>query len=630
MRTSVKFNVLIVTAVLCVFRGLSFAADPLPRGEDVIITPANGEGLRTHNLFQSNMVLQREKPIAIWGWAKPDEKVTVTFAGNEQAAIAAKDRTWKVTLPALAASADPRTMTIKGADATLTFENILIGDVWVLAGQSNMEHPISRIEDGKLEIVSANFPQIRIMTVPHQNGPEACRAFPRQYQWNSWFKQHNRQGFWDVCTPETIRDFSGIGYVFVRRLHLAAQVPIGVLDASVGGTTLETWTPDAVLRQIADPLLKQKIAEWDEKVGAWTPEKSLADRIKFYNDRTERLRKEGKDVSDRTNPPTEPGANPAHDQARPGNRYAGMIEPLKGLAVTGAIWHQGYNNCFDGTPGTVTYQKVFPKMIAAWRDAFDNPEMAFGILSLCTQGKKQERHDFTSHMADAGPFIREAQYQTFLNLYEAGDKNIGFVSTYDLDRRWYHPGLKIPAGERAAKWALATQYGMAGGIKWQPPMVNGMTVEDGRILLKMNVSVRTVDNGLPIQGFAIAAENRAFHPADATFLVTGKDGRGRDQYDRSTIILTSAMVPKPAHFRYAWARMPMGNVQYNLTPMATQRSDNWPMERTPYLDFELDSLGKANRAQMNQIRQALKDIDTRRNIAEAAAVLKGNEEDVED
>ena len=140
-------------ALFCNGVVLSQEAQPRMPREDVIDVPAIGEGLCVSNVFQTNMVLQRDKPVSIWGWADASEKVTVSFGGKEKETTAAKDRSWKVTLPAMAASSDPRTLTVKGETTTLTLKNILVGDVWVLGGQSNMEFPLDRIENGQLEIV---------------------------------------------------------------------------------------------------------------------------------------------------------------------------------------------------------------------------------------------------------------------------------------------------------------------------------------------------------------------------------------------------------------------------------------------------------------------------------------------
>ena len=139
-------------------------------------------------------------------------------------------------------------MTIRGQGETLVLENILVGDVWLLGGQSNMEFELAKVENGSLEIISANFPEIRILTVPYGQGPEFKPSFARLEEWSSWFGRHFRKGDWDVCSPETVRNLSAIGYVFARRVHKASNVPVGVIDASRGGTTVETWTPLPILR----------------------------------------------------------------------------------------------------------------------------------------------------------------------------------------------------------------------------------------------------------------------------------------------------------------------------------------------------------------------------------------------
>ncbi|MBT5377430.1 MAG: hypothetical protein HOL08_00100, partial [Opitutae bacterium] len=263
-------NALIHTLLFLVIGSWGFAenAKDMPR-EDVVEVPAIGEGLCVHNLFQSNMVLQRDKPVAIWGWANPGEKVSVSFGGQTQsdkASIGLEDRIWKVTLPAMTANSEPQTLTVKGEDQTLTLENVLIGDVWILGGQSNMEEPLNNVENGKLEIVSANYPGIRILTVPAQNGSDFKWGFARLHEWSNWSGRHFRKGDWDVCSPEIVRELSAIGYVFARRLHMAAQVPIGVVNASRGGTTVETWTPTPVLKKIDTPEVKNLLADWDKKV----------------------------------------------------------------------------------------------------------------------------------------------------------------------------------------------------------------------------------------------------------------------------------------------------------------------------------------------------------------------------
>jgi sialate O-acetylesterase len=612
-----------VSAILCCE---TLLAQKMPR-EDVIDVPAVGEGLCVSNVFQSNMVLQRDKPVPVWGWADAGAKITVIFDEKEQVATAAEDRSWKVQLHAMPSSSEPRVMTITGEKKTLTLENILVGDVWVLGGQSNMEFPLDRIENGQLEIVSANYSNIRILTIPAANGPDNKSGFPRLHEWSGWFGQHYRKGDWDDCSPEIARELSAIGYVFARRIHMATQIPIGVIDASRGGTTVETWTPDPVLRKVESEQVRTLLAEWDKKVSAWDAKADLDARIAKHSEKFARFEKEGKEMPTNEQEPSDLRPGPAMDQNRPGNCYASMISPIAGLSIKGAIFHQGYNNCFNGTQGATMYQQLFPEMIKSWRAAFNAPEMPFGILSLCTEGAVQTLDNYSEMMFNAGPYIREAQYRTFLEFYKAGDKNIGFTSTYDLRRRWYHPQLKIPAGERIARWALATQYGFDKDVRWKPPIVEGMEVEGDRIVLRLDEPVSAVDDGGPILGFAVAGEGRRFHPATATHLVTGKDDRGRDKTDQKVLVLSSPMVANPIHYRYAWGRSPLGNLQANRNtdiPFATQRSDDWPLENIPFGVLGDDAPIQLDRQQRRKVEEALREQDLARRLHEARMLIEAS------
>jgi len=600
----------------------TLTAAKLPK-EDVIEVPAISKGLCVHNAFQSNMVLQRDKPISIWGWASPGEKLTVSVAGTEKSVTALDDRTWKVEFSALPANDKGIQILVKGDKKTITLDNVLVGDVWVLGGQSNMEFPISKVDDGDLEIASANFKNIRILTVPAQNGAEMKKSFPVLHEWSSWSNRHFFKGRWDVCTPETVRELSAIGYVFARRIYLALGVPIGVIDTSRGGTTVESWTPDPVLRKINTPQVKSILEEWDQKVADYNPEEDLKNRIKKHHEWIARMKKQGRKIpADRQKEPTDLKPGPAFNQNRPGNNFASIISPVSGLSVKGAIFHQGFNNCFNGSAGAEMYYQVFGKMIKEWRNAFNDPNLPFGIISLCTAGKAQTLNNYVETMYDVGAFIREAQYKTFLDLYKAGDKNIGFASSYDKRRTWYHPQLKVPVGERIARWALATQYGKS--VKWKPAFCTEMEVKEGKIFLKMDSRLKTLDNE-PIVGFAIAGKDGKFQPANADWVRTGKDGKSKDT---SRIILSSPLVPEPIHYRYAWARNPMTNL--NLSehvdiPLATQRSDSWKLEEIPLEVVEAEKTeGKPSRAMRNKIIQALKLQDLNRRLLEAETLIEKN------
>lgn len=192
-------------ALLLVHAG-SALAQQMPR-EDVVEVPAVAEGLCVSNIFQTNMVLQRDKPLHIWGWAQPGEQITVTFAGEQATATANSERHWKITLSSMPANATPQRMIVQGKDDEIILDNILVGDVWVLGGQSNMEFELAKVENSPLEIVSANYPQLRILTVPYGQGPESQQGLARLHEWSDWFGRHFRKGDWDECTPETARPF---------------------------------------------------------------------------------------------------------------------------------------------------------------------------------------------------------------------------------------------------------------------------------------------------------------------------------------------------------------------------------------------------------------------------------------
>lgn len=618
---SALINILLLAFVVFYVSSAVAADENLKPGQDRIDTPAIGEGLCVHNLFQSGMVVQRDKPIPIWGWAAPGDVVTVAFDDESRSDIAAPDRSWRVELPAMPASAEQRTITVQGSEKTIELTNILVGDVWVMAGQSNMEFELHKLEEGPLEILSANFDQIRLFTVPQQNGPETRNSFPRLYQWNDFFSRHFRQGYWDVCSPETVPDMSGIGYIFGRRIHMATRVPIGLVDVSRGGTTLMSWTPIEVLRKMDTPEVVRELADWDKKVAEFDPQKDLERRIKQHNDQTARLKEQGKEIPTNRKPPTDLLPGPAMDMNRPGSLYASTLSTISGLPVKGVLWHQGYNEALIPN-GHKIYASVFPEMIAAWRLAFNDPALPFGIITQETQDQPQALENFLPPMVDEGNYIREVHYQTFLKFRKAGDKNIGYASCFDQHRAWYHPQIKVPVGERIAKWALATQYGK--NIRWLPPQLQEATASDGKLFLKLDTWAIPFNDG-PIQGFAIAGQDGRFQPAQAQWF-DKNGGKGEPNWERSMIILSSPWVPEPVYFRYAWARNPLENLKSSDNaglPFDTQRNDSFSLADMYriYTGKNTSEEGVLNNAERRELIQALKAEDLKRRRDEAKMLL---------
>jgi len=620
---------ILLSIVLCAGDVAADQKQPMPR-EDAVEVPAIGEGLCVSNVFQTNMVIQRDKPVVVWGWAAPGEDVVVEFAGRKARATAGNDRSWRVSLPSMPANAAPQTMAVKGADRTLQLTNILIGDVWVLGGQSNMEFDISKVDDGQLEIVSANFPQIRLLTPPQGQGFESVASFQRLHEWSSWSSRHFRKGDWEVCSPETVKEFSAIGYVFGRRIHMASRIPIGLIDASIGGTTVETWTPRDLLAKIGGKETRDMLKDWTDRIAAFDPQADLQQRIDNYERNKQKRAEQGNPLPPDSKPPSDLRPGPAGDRNRPGYCYASVIRPLEGLAVKGAVFHQGFNNCFGGSAGARMYYQVFGEMIAAWRSAFNDAQMPFCVISLCTAGEPQTPENFLPPMYDVGPLLREAQYKTFRDLRDAGDKTIGFVSSFDQRKSWYHPQIKVPVGERAAKWALSTQYGLFTGRDadghWLPPSITDVEIADGKINLTFSTAVKTKDDSDgKLLGFAVAGADRRFYPAVVYWFTDGtRDSRNRLQYKRNMLTLSSPFVAEPRHYRYAWARNPMANIVNGRgIPLATQRSDDWRLEQTPIklaVPKGMDA-ASARRHLAGRLRKELTLTDTERRIKEAEATI---------
>lgn len=612
-------------------------ARDLPTGEDVIEVPAIGVGLCVSNTFQTNMVLQRDKSIYIWGWAEPGDLVSVMLGDHASTVMTNKEREWKVKLPAQPANDQPQTIMLRSKRKTLKLENILIGDVWLLGGQSNMEFPLEKVENGHLEIASAHYPEIRILSVPfNQGNDEEWKGFPRMWNYSAWSKRHFRKGDWDVCTPEIAKELSAIGYVFARRIHKAAGVPIGVIDISRGGTTVETWTPKEKLKTLKSPSTQAWLTKWRDDLANWDPQADLQRRIEGKINWLKKMDTEGREVSAEGKViPSDLLPGPIANKNMPGYSYASMINPIQGLSIKGALWHQGYNNALGDLNGAEMYKDVFPAMIESWRSAFNDPAMPFAILSLCTAGDAQTLDNYSENMLNGGIDIRAVQYETFEDLYNAGDQNIGFVSTYDLRRKWFHPGLKLPAGERAARWAMATQYGFdEKSIPWKPPVITDTQAEDGSLILTFDVPVVNPVDG-PIRGFAIAGADRKFYPAKAEYPEIGRDNRNRPRYDKKLLKLTSIMVKEPVAYRYAWGRNPLANVQAEGNtdvPLATQRSDDWPVHSVPLgvLPEDADRIEPLSTGEKSKLVRALSAMDQQRKLAEAKAVIKAEGLNVSD
>jgi sialate O-acetylesterase len=561
------------------------------------------------HIFDNNMVLQREKPVKVWGLAAPKEKVKVEFGGQVKYAVANQLGEWYVYLDPMGANAQQQEMKVSGKESSVLFNNVLVGDVWILGGQSNMEFDLFRIFHGDVEVLSANFPKIRLMTIPCSADLKPQKDFDRINEYDSWYERYDKKGYWFICSPETVPTFAGLGYIFGRRLYMASQVPIGLIDVSMGGTTVEAWLKPETLAEMAEnsSLLKQ----WNDKVAAYDPVEDLKAQIRNWEKESETRIKEGREPEPR---PVEPSPSPALDRNFPGSSYTGMVAVIAGLTVRGVVFHQGYNNALDDSRPKL-YALNFKALIADWRSTFNDKDLPFGIIEFSAGGEPQTLDNYELRMLDPSPYIREGQFKAFLDL-----PNTGFVCSYDQQVNWYHPQKKVEAGERMARWALSTQYGF--NLGWKPAVCTGIERLKDRIIVTFSMEVKTSDDR-PIEGFSIAGSDRHFFPAKAIFLKTqNEDGETVD--DRRRIEVSNSLTVDPVEVRYAWARNPLGNLVNNdnpIIPVPLFRSDKWDYPEAPYLPDEY----AAHRTNLKMLRKQASEMGRVRIIREAELILKENQ-----
>ena len=477
----------------------------------------------TSPVFGDSMVVQRDTPVHVWGWTQPNIDVHVAMAGHEAETRSDKNGRFDVKLDPLPAGG-PHEMVIQ-ADETRTFKDVLVGEVWVCSGQSNMQWPVGSANDPDLETLTANFPNIRLITVPRVGIQEPQNSF---------------EGAWEACTPTSARDFSAVGYFFGRQLHQTLNVPIGLIDNAWGGSAAEAWVNRSEL---------EKAGKYDELLEKWDTLAKTYDHEAAMNSYRKRLAAwEKNKKGNRPRPPRDQLTG----NHRPANIYNGVLHPTIGYTIRGAIWYQGESN----SSRAYQYRDLFPLMIKNWRDEWKQGDFPFYWVQLA---------DFQAEVDTPGDSswaeLREAQTMTMSKLPNTGEAviiELGEAS--DI-----HPRNKQDVAKRLARWALANDYGY--DIPFRSPTYQSMTIKDGKATLKfahVGGKLDTFDVREPI-GFAIAGEDRKFVNAKAK--ITGKD----------TIEVWSEEVKAPVAVRYAWANNPICNVQSSeglqMTPF---RTDEWP------------------------------------------------------
>lgn len=481
-------------------------------------------------MFSDHMVLQRDIDVPVWGWADPSEKVAVTLNDETKTAVADAAGKWSVTLAARRASG-PHTLTVKGKN-TIQINDVLVGEVWLASGQSNMAMTVARAADFPEEQAAADHPKLRMFTVarvPAETPQERC------------------QGTWQVSSPESVGAFSATAYFFGRELHEQLDVPVGLVHSSWGGTPIEAWTSLEVQQSL--PELQPMLDDWQRRIDTYDPDAAKAQYDKQMARWPEQVKK-AKEAGRR--PPRRPGApaDPKLSQRRPANLYNGMIAPLVPYALRGAIWYQGEANAGGAAH---LYGLQLTAMIKNWRSVWGQGDFPFEWVQLPNFREPQKEPVETS-----GWVIVQEQMLKSLALDDTG-----MAITIDVgEADDIHPKNKQDVGKRLALWALGTTYGKQ--IVYSGPLYRCHRKGKGEIVVEFDhVGGGLVAKGDGLKGFAVAGADKKFVFADAK--IVGQ-----------TVVVSSREVAQPVAVRYAWASNPDCNL-YNDAglPASPFRTDDW-------------------------------------------------------
>jgi sialate O-acetylesterase len=494
--------------------------------------------------FTSHMVLQRDMKVPVWGTAQSGEDVTVAFAGQKKSVKAGADGTWRVDLDPLSASAEGRTLTLTGSATAqpVQLDDVLVGEVWLASGQSNMTFPISKahasyagVNNEEQEIAAANYPLIRMFmgTMTKAHDPQTSVG-----------------GQWLVCSPATAPDFSAVGYFFARDLQKELKVPVGILTVAFGASTAEAWIRRDTLA--ADPLLKPMLDQYDAAYATFKADPNAAAK---YAEAKKQHEAAAAQALAQGQKPTRgpPDPDPSQNQHNSTVLFNAMINPVLPYAIRGVIWYQGESIVNSANGGRALYPHVMETLVRDWRQLWGEGDFPFYIVQLAALDN-----------ASNNPGVREAQ-AAVLKL-----KNTGMAVTIDIgDPKNVHPKDKQDVGDRLTRIALANAYGHT--LEFSGPMYDSMKVEGGAIRLSFtHLGGGLVAKDPPLKWFVIAGADMNFVPADA-------------KIDGDSVVVSSAQVPTPAAVRYAWSNYPDGCNLYNAAglPAAPFRTDNEPFPVPP-------------------------------------------------
>lgn len=501
--------------------------------------PAQAD-VRLPHLFSDHMLLQRELPNAIWGWAEPGEKVTVGIAGQTASATTGPDGQWQVRLQPVPAGG-PYELTVTGQN-TITLTDVAVGDVWICAGQSNMEFGLGSADNQTNVIPAATNTLIRLLTDKGPASPDPTLDVSTN---------------WVVCSPQTAGAASAVGYFFGKRIVAETGVPIGLINCAWGGTAIEPWTVPAGLRAV--PELASVLQDYDSR---WTSYNTAlgkyVDVAANWVEAARAARKSGAPIPALPAPPAHPVAGLSLSAI-----YNGRVAPLTRYGIKGVLWYQGEANGQDGD----SYYHKMRALIGGWRTVWNQGEFPFYYVQLANY---QQATDNPAG-GDGWAALRMAQFKA-LQI-----PHTGMALAIDVgDAKDIHPRNKEDVGNRLALWALKNDYGQK-ELVCSGPLYKGITIEDN----KVRISFDSVGRGLMVgkkQGHGPATED--LEGKLRRFAIAGEDKHwvwGDAVIDGATVVVSSPVVLRPVAVRYAYSMNPDGCNLYNQDglPASPFRTDSW-------------------------------------------------------
>ncbi|MDP3069258.1 MAG: sialate O-acetylesterase [Opitutaceae bacterium] len=486
-------------------------------------------------LFSDGAVLQRDKPVPIWGRADAGEKITVTFAGQRREATPDAEGRWLVMLEPLAAAAQGADLTVAGKN-TLVLRDVVVGEVWLCSGQSNMEWPLSRAADAAAEIAAANFPLLRQVKIERTVAEAPADTV--------------KTTGWQRATPQTAGAFTAVGYFFARDLHRKLGVPLGLINCSWGGTPVEAWMSPVALA--GDPRFAVVAERWRKNLEEFPAAQAAHDgRLAAWTKAAAAAQVQGKPAHEaflKKNPRPRPPRGPG-DPWTPAGLFNGMVNPLLPGALRGVIWYQGESNAERAGE----YHALFAAMIRAWRAHFGQGDIPFYWVSLANYAVPADGGERGRTYA----FLREAQTQTLALPHTGQALAIDIGDPKDI-----HPTNKQEVGRRLALLARHRTYGLI--TDDTGPTFAGAAREGNALRVRFtHASGGLIARDKPVQALEIAGADRIFHPAEG-------------RIDRDTLVVRAAAVREPVAVRYAWTNAPQANL-YNGAglPAVPFRSDAW-------------------------------------------------------